>query len=369
LKRAAEWLADRAGLDTIRKKILEHPVPPSTADRKKAWMYVLGMGTLAAFLLQVVTGIALTTRYIPSAEYAQGSLEFIDERLRGGALVRGMHFFGASAMLILVILHAGRVFLTGSYKFPREAQWLSGVLLLLLTLAMAFTGQLLRWDQNGQWTVEVAAGVVERIPVLGGALAGFLLAGPGVGSATLSRFYAFHILVIPLLILAVIGVHMYLVLLHGVSEAPRKGHPVDPTRYRRWYADHLRREGRPYFPDAAWREAVFATIVMTSVFVLAAAFGPKRPAPPATPGQIPASGRPDWFLDWYYALHGIGSPALQTLAMLYLPLLAAATLLLLPLIAPGGERHAAARPWSIALILGIGATLVGLTWLGWRQPR
>src|SRR5438270_210304 len=165
---------------------MKHPVPPRTG-----WKYVFGSATLFAFLIQVFTGIALATAYVSSAGQAYDSLQwithhaFLGHLLRGmkwithhaflGHLLRGMHYFGASAMVLLVGIHMIRTFLTGSYKFPRELNWVVGVVLLGLTILMGFTGQLLRWDQNGVWSTIVAAEQAGRVPVIGPWLARFLM--------------------------------------------------------------------------------------------------------------------------------------------------------------------------------------------------
>jgi ubiquinol-cytochrome c reductase cytochrome b subunit len=368
LRRAADWLVDRAGLQPIWDKVAKHPVPPGTTHRRKGWMYVLGIATMTAFLLQVVTGIALATRYIPSAGQAYDSVLYITNQVWGGGFLRGMHFYGASAMVVLITLHFVRVYLTGSYKFPREFQWLTGVVLLLLTMAMAFTGQLLRWDQNGLWGVIVASHYVAYVPLIGEWLREFVLAGQTVGGPTLTRFYVFHVLLLPLLIFAVVGVHMYLVLLHGVSEPPVAGRPVDPKRYREWYARHVEEEGRPYFPDAVWKEAVFAAVMVTAVLVLAFTLGPQGPGTRPDPTQIPLDARPDWFLLWYYALIAIKPPGAEAFVMVYLPLLLVAGMILLPLLRPAGERHPARRPWAIAVVVLFAVVLAGLTYVGFRRP-
>jgi ubiquinol-cytochrome c reductase cytochrome b subunit len=368
LRSIGGFFYDRLGLERIVDFVIRHPVPRGNAEGKKAWMYVLGIATLTAFMVQVVTGIALATKYIPSPAHAYQSLIYINTEVWGGSLLRGMHYFGASAMVLLITLHAARVFLTGSYKYPRELNWVFGVVLLVLTLMMAATGQLLRWDQHGLWTVTLASQLVGRTPLLGPQLAEFVLAGDAVGGATLSRFFVIHVLILPLMIFLVIGVHMYLVLHHGVSEPPEAGRPVDPKTYRAWYKRHSEESGYQYFPDAAWREAVAAFVVVAAVVVLALVFGPKGPDAPPDPTAMPTDPRPDWYFRWYYALLYVKPPGWETLFTVYLPLLVLFGLLALPFVRNTGERHPKRRPWAV-IAVALAVLFFGLlTEVGMRAP-
>jgi ubiquinol-cytochrome c reductase cytochrome b subunit len=360
------WLRRRLGLDALWQFAGGHRVPAEIAGRK-GWMYVFGNATMAVLLLQILTGIALATVYIPSPEHAYASVVHLTEEVLLGGFLRAMHYFGASAMVLLVVAHASRVFLTAAYKYPREMSWISGVLLGVLTLAMAFTGQLLRWDDAGLYGANVAAFYAARVPLVGPWVSDFLLAGESVGGPTLTRFYALHVLVLPGLILALLGLHLFLVLHHGISEPPKAGEPVDPATYDAKY-QALKKKGVAYFPFVAWREAVFGGLVLAAIVTLALVHGPKGPSSPPDPTLLETSPKPDWFVVWYYGLLFFKQRGLETVFMVYLPLAAVVLLLLVPLVAPRGERAPTRRPWAVAIVVAFLVVMGGLVYLGYRSP-
>lgn len=363
LHRAWQWFDARTDASKVIGPILKHPVPPRTG-----WMYVFGSATLIAFLIQVFTGIALATAYVSSAGQAYESLQWITHQAFLGNLLRGMHYFGASAMVLLVGIHMIRTFLTGSYKFPRELNWVVGVVLLGLTILMGFTGQLLRWDQNGVWSTIVAAEQAGRVPVIGHWLARLLMGGQTVGGATLSRFFAYHVFFIPALIFGMVGLHLVLVLQHGISEEPSASRPVDPKTYRAWYEGMLKREGVPFWPDAAWRDVVFGVLVVSCIVFLAWRFGPPELTKPPDPTIIQAYPRPDWYLLWYFAVLAQLPHGTETYVIVGAPLLAGVCLLVLPLIFNRGQRAPSHRPWAVVSIVLIVMT-VGVLWYeGERAP-
>jgi ubiquinol-cytochrome c reductase cytochrome b subunit len=346
LKRAWSWLDDRMGISNAIEPIAKHPTPPGSN-----WWYVFGSATLFAFILQVVTGVILALAYVPSAAEAYQSLQFISNDAFLGGVLRGMHFFGASAMVLLVGVHMARVFLMGVYKFPREMSWLSGTVLLLLTLGAAFSGQLLRWDQNAIWTAVVSAEIAGRAPLIGNAIARFILGGNVIGGATLSRFFSVHVFLIPAAIMGIVGLHLYLALRNGISEPPEAGRPVDPKTYRAWYQDLLHRVGRPFWPDAAWRDAVFSAVMILVVVVLAAVFGAPALTKPPNPAIVQALPRPDWYFLWVFALMALVPPATEGYIMIYGPLALGLVLILLPFFANRGERSPRRRPWAVGIVL------------------
>ncbi|MBW3535840.1 MAG: cytochrome b N-terminal domain-containing protein [Gemmatimonadetes bacterium] len=367
LRRMGAWLSDRLALRHLTES-MGHEVPRGTATGPSGWMYVLGFTALALLLLQVVSGIALATRYVPAAGSAYESVRLITEETGSGRLIRGMHFWGATGLVAFVLVHMARVFLTGSFKFPREGTWLTGVGLLVLVLAMAFTGQLLRWDQDGLWGVVVASQYAGRVPFVGDALKRLILAGDFLGGATLGRFFALHVIAMPLLLLGLAGYHLFLVQHHGISEPPRAGEPVEKDGYRRHYRELLEREGVQHFPWAAWREVVAAAAAVVAVVLLGALVGARELGEPPDPASVPRQPRPDWFLMWYYALIAVKPRGLEDLTMVYLPIVALAVLLLVPIVAPAGERAPSRRPWAVGSVAVLVLVFGALTAIGYRGP-
>jgi ubiquinol-cytochrome c reductase cytochrome b subunit len=363
LKQAWSWLDDRFGFTGFFGPMMSHLVP---GDAR--WWYVFGSATMAAFMIQVMTGVALAFSYVPSAANAYDTLQFISHHAAFGRFMRGLHYYGASAMVLMVGLHMAQVFLFGSYKFPREMNWVTGSLLLAFTLVMGFSGQLLRWDQTGVWSVVVAAEQVGRTPLIGNWLAHFTLGGETVGGATLSRFFAIHVFVMPALLFAFIGLHLALVLRHGISEPPKAGNPVDPKTYRREYEDLLKKSGKPFWPDAAWRDVVFSVAMIAGIVLLAIFVGPPELGKPPDRSLIGADPRPDWYLLWYFAVLALLPHGTESAFMVFAPLVAGFLLVALPFVFPRGERSPRRRPWAVALVLMVGL-MIGTLWVaGAKSP-
>jgi quinol---cytochrome c reductase cytochrome b subunit, bacillus type len=216
-----DWIEERSGLIGGLRYFLFRKVPGDTN-----WFQTLGSATLTAFIVQALTGTILAMYYKPDPKNAYASISNITNDLWAGWLVRGMHRWGASVFIILMFLHMGRVFLFGAYKYPRELNWIIGVLLLTLGLAEGFTGYLLPWDQTSYWATTVGININGSAPFLGPYLAQFLQGGTYINADTLSRFYAIHMLLLPAAIFGLIGLHLYLVIRLGVTSPPWSKHPA-----------------------------------------------------------------------------------------------------------------------------------------------
>src|SRR5439155_4580060 len=269
IESVSDWLDQRLQLATSIRATMAHPVPRETAS----WFYVFGSAALTVFVLQIVTGILLALVYVPSAGEAWSSLQILNHDVSLGWFIRAVHGWGSNFMVAIVLIHIVQVFLFGAYKYPRELTWIAGVLLLLLTLGMAFTGQVLRFDQDAYWGLGIGASISSRVPFIGHAVVDLLLGGPIIAGATLSRFFAFHVFVVPGLLIAFVALHLLLVIKVGINEWPMPGRIVRRETYVAKYHELLKRDGIPYFPAAIWEDVIFAGVVLLSIAACAVVLG------------------------------------------------------------------------------------------------
>ena len=225
MKTVWEWLQSRLGLKEIWEALFARHIPE--AEGWVGWLYTLGSASLFIFLVQFVTGALLAMNYVPSPEHAYDSIRFIEQQVLMGSWVRGLHHWGASLMVIAVILHLLRVFWMGSYKYPRETTWMTGIFLFLIVMGFSFTGYLLPWDQKAYWATMVGVNISSQAPVIGSYIAKVLKGGDEMGALTLTRFYAIHVLVLPALIGLALLAHLFLVVWHGISDAPKRSKKTD----------------------------------------------------------------------------------------------------------------------------------------------
>jgi ubiquinol-cytochrome c reductase cytochrome b subunit len=358
------WFEQRLGLGTPVIEMAEHEVPENTSS----WWYVFGSAATVLLGLQVVTGILLALVYTPSASHAWNSLQFLDHNVKLGWFLRAMHGWGSDFMIAVVLVHMAQVFTFGAYKFPRELTWIIGVFLLLLTLGMAFTGQVLRFDQDAYWGLGIGASIASRVPLIGGWLVDMMLGGPIIAGPTLTRFFALHVFVIPGILLASVGLHLWMVLRLGINDWPMPGRIVRKSTYVREYHELTKQTGIPFVPDAAWKDAIFAAAIMLSVIACALLFGPFGPTGQPDPTIIQTAPKPDFAFLWIYAVLAYLPPSLETPVMFIGPVLAIGAMLLLPLVAGEGEKHWSRRPVAVLMLAVIAVTLGVFTRLGMYTP-
>jgi ubiquinol-cytochrome c reductase cytochrome b subunit len=346
MSRFAEWLDQRVGWRKLMHEGLDEPIPGGSR-----WAYVFGSGLLFVFVNQAVTGVFLALYYVPSADHAHKTVEFIHKEVSAGAFIRSLHSYGSSVMIVILLLHLLQTFFYGAYKRGRELLWIFGCVLFLLVLMMSFTGYLLPWDQKAYSATAVATNIVSEVPLVGDWLKTFLRGGTEMGTLTISRFFALHILMIPALIAGAVALHVFLFRRAGAA-----GPPVSEERRRALAAE-------PFFPRQVFKDFVFGLFIIGALAVLAIA----RPAPlgpmanPSDPTYLP---RPEWYyvpiFQWLKYWHGPAS----VIGIVLLPALLFLLLFALPFIDRSPQRNPLKRPFAIGSMLLV---FVGIVWLGARS--
>lgn len=326
-----EWLDSRLKLKAVERTLLDEPIPGGAS-----WIYVFGSATLFLFLLQAITGMFLAVYYAPTPDHAYDSITFIEQQVTFGAFVRGLHHWGASAMVVAIGLHMLQAFLYGAYKPPREVMWMVGVVLFLITLSFAFTGYLLPWDQNAYWATQIGINMVGTVPVVGDYAVRILRGGETLGALTLSRFFAVHVLFLPATIAALVLLHLFIL---------RRVGPAGP-----WSDERASRGSETFYPRQVYMDAVvmLAIFVTVGALALTVSFPLADKADPSDTTFVPV---PEWYFLFYYQLLKYVHGPLEPLATWVLPTLFFLALFFLPLLDRDPARHLANRP----LTLGVGA--------------
>jgi ubiquinol-cytochrome c reductase cytochrome b subunit len=364
MKRLYNWFNHRLQFEEPIKDAVLHPVPRSTAS----WFYVFGSAATTLLALQIVTGILLAFIYVPSASEAWKSLDQLNHQLYLGWFLRAMHGWGSNFMVAVVLIHMAQVFTFGAYKYPRELTWILGVFMLLMTLGMAFTGQVLRFDQDAYWGLGIGASIASRVPLIGGPLVNLLLGGPIIAGATLSRFFALHVFIIPGTLLLFTSLHIWMVLKLGINEWPMPGRIVRRSTYMQEYHELAHKDGVPFVPDAFWKDLFFSGAVLAAVAVCAFVFGPYGPGGQPDPTIINTVPKPDFFFLWIYAVLSYLPPSLETPFVLIAPIIGICALLALPLVAGEGEKSWHRRPVAILLLVTVAVSWGIFTHLGTFTP-
>ncbi len=364
LEKIGNWFDQRLQLSGAIRDAVSHPVPRKSAS----WWYVFGSAALTIFILQIFTGIMLALIYVPSAGEAWNSLQYLNHDVTLGWFLRAVHGWGSNFMVAVVLIHMCQVFLFGAYKFPRELTWIIGVFLLLMTLGMAFTGQVLRFDQDAYWGLGIGAAITGRVPILGRYFVHTLLGGPIIAGDTLSRFFAVHVFVIPGLLIALVSLHLLMVLKLGVNEWPMPGRVVRRATYVKEYHELTHKDGMPFVPGAIWKDMFFSAVIIVSVMACAAFFGPFGPSGVPDPTIVQTIPKPDFFFLWLYALLALLPPEMETVVLLVAPVIVIGFLILLPFLSGEGEKSWKRRPIAVVTLLLVAVALGTFTRLATYSP-
>lgn len=339
-----DWLDSRTGYREIARHVLDEPVPPGTG-----WAFTTGSVVLLLLAIQFATGVVLAMYYVPAPSLAYDSVRFIMRGLAWGWVVRGLHVWGASFLVVATVVHLLRVFVTGSYKAPREVTWLTGLVLLFVVLGFALSGYLLPWDQKAYWATTVTINVARSTPLAGERLASILRGGPELGALTLGRWFVAHVLLLPGLLVAFVVAHLYLLRRHGISG------PIvpQPGSVRAFFPWHLMKD----------------TVVMAAVFALLLTVVGLKPAvldEVANPADSTYLPRPEWYFLSLFQLLKYFPGSLEPVGTHVLPGLAAVFLALLPFLDRAGARHpfSPRRRTYTVVMLAMSVGVVVLTVLG-----
>jgi ubiquinol-cytochrome c reductase cytochrome b subunit len=347
LSRALDWLDSRTGYRNLLSRLLYELLPPGTG-----WAFTTGSVITLLLGVQFVSGVVLAMYYVPSPALAYDSVQFVMRALPMGWIVRGLHVWGASFIVVAAAVHMFRVFFYAAYKAPREVTWLTGLAAFLIVLGFSLSGYLLPWDQKAYWATTVTINVARSTPVIGEFLANVLRGGPELGALTLGRWYAVHVFALPALLIAFVGSHLVLMRRHGISGPlrPRTG------SMRAFFPWHV-------LKDTIVMAVVFATLLAMATLVRAPL---DEVANPADASYVP---RPEWYFLWLFQLLKYFPGPLEPVATQIIPALAVAFLALLPFLDRQRERRPwdrARLPFSIAFAL-LGGTLVSLTLMGLKD--
>jgi ubiquinol-cytochrome c reductase cytochrome b subunit len=342
--RLYQWLDSRLKLKRLQRTLLDEPIPGGAS-----WIYVFGSATLFLFLLQALTGMFLAVYYAPTPDHAYDSIQFIEKEVTFGAFVRGLHHWGASAMVIAIGLHMLQAFLYGAYKRPREVMWMVGVVLFLVTLGFAFTGYLLPWDQNAYWATQIGINMVGTVPIIGDFFVKVLRGGASLGALTLSRFFAVHVLFLPALIVGFILLHLFIL---------RRVGPAGP-----WSDSRAAQSSETFYPRQVFMDAVVMLGIFLAVALLAVtvSFPLADKANPSDSTFVPV---PEWYFLFYYQLLKYVHGPLEPLATWVLPAVFFIVLLFWPFIDRKPARHPAGRPVALVaggVFLAVVFTLLGIS--------
>lgn len=344
--RLHRWFNERTGINSLMHSSLDEPIPGGAR-----LAYIFGSGLLFIFISQVITGLCLALYYVPSAESAHTSVAYITKQVAAGEFLRSLHYYGSSAMIIVLLLHFLQTFIYGSFKGRRELLWMSGALLSLLVLGMGFTGYLLPWDQSAYFATAVGTNIVGEVPFIGQWLTDMLRGGDTLGTLTLSRFYVAHVFLIPGMIFLFIGVHIALFRKAGAA-GPINEDPIHPKL-----------PPESFYPRQVLMDMAFALLLMVGLGILAY-FHPVQLGPIADPSNTKFVPRPEWYYLPMFEWLKFWSSRMEVFAVVVIPGILALLFFLMPFF----DRKLERRPWRRPIpLLAVAIVLVGMVYLGFKS--
>jgi ubiquinol-cytochrome c reductase cytochrome b subunit len=371
-RRAWQWLVDRFALKRIWDHILDRRVA------KGAWYFGDGATLFFLFNVLIATGIALAWSYSPSPETAHASVRYITTEQPLGWFVRGLHYWAAGLMVFMLFFHLFRQILVGGYKSPREATWLIGVGLFVGVMVMSLLGYVLRWDERGVYGLRVATNIFYRVPLIGEQLVLLVQGGRDIGAATLSRVYALHVIIGPILLTSLVAYHMYLVVVHSITSPTERRRPVHSgDEQRKVYARDAQSDerGEDFFPETMAKSGLMAGGVFALVLLLTILIGQSYIYGPAqlTEDSLPME---EWWWSWVSSLSALTPPAWATFVYVVFPLGVLILLVLLPFIERTPYRGIRNRPLASLFVSACVLALVGLSslriqsaWTAYPNPE
>lgn len=342
------WIDERINLKQLEAKMLNEPIPGGAR-----YAYTFGSVLLFIFAMQVLSGIMLMFYYAPTADHAYESTKYILEELPYGWFILSFHSWGSSAMVVMVVVHMSQVFFWGAYKKPREMVWLVGLVLFTIVMAFGFTGYLLPWDQRAYWATTVGMEIFDKVPLIGDFLGRFLKGGAVPGAPTLNRFFVIHVMILPLALMALAGLHLFLF---------RRAGPAGPFKGSK---EELEAKAEYFFPTQVFKDIV----VMGGVFIIIVTMAIVEPVhllEEASPEASDYNPEPEWYFLFLFQLLRLpmfSGEFGQLVGSIVIPGLFMLLLVLLPFINRSPERHLAKRPVAIAGWTIVMVSIVVLTWL------
>ena len=355
LQSARQWVIDRFALQPIFDGLLNRSVP------RVHWYHGDGAVLLTLLGIQVLTGCVLAMTYSPAVDSAYDSVQFISNQQFLGGFVRGMHYWSAGAAVVMVFFHLFRQLLLGGYKAPREGTWLIGVLLFFCILLMAFTGYLLRWDERAIYGIRVMLHMVSRVPWIGHSLVVLVQGGEDLGPLTLTRLYAFHVLIIPLLMFAFTGLHLYLIIVRGTITRTEQERGVSTAEEQKaMYRDETENRGELFFPITMFKEGIFVTLVVTVILAVVVTYGPPQLDPE---GNLEGHAMPseEWWFWWYSGLIALVPSTVAPWFVVLFPALVFLGLMSIPFLDRGPARGVSQRPYWLVTVILLTLTILGLS--------